>query len=133
MANVFLIGLERKAAAEVANVASVAHHSVFERSHSIKAHELSDAGIVFAGGTPQVQLPLLRRIRSWYPALPVVAVLQTFDMGDWLDALEAGATDYCWAPVGRPHIQWFMQSLMASRSDELNVPRQSKAAGASAR
>lgn len=92
MTNVFLIGVEQRAAAEILNAASGAHHAVFERPHSIDTQELSDAGIVFAGGSAQVQQSLLGRIRRSYPTLPVVAILDTFYVGDWLDALDAGAT-----------------------------------------
>jgi hypothetical protein len=129
MANVFLIGLEPKAAAEIARVASAAHHTVCERSHTFDTDELSDAGIVFAGGGPQVLKSLLRRIRGAYPTLPVVAVLGTFCLPDMLDALEAGATDYCWVPIGRRPIQ--VMELIAARLDQLSIGRQYRVAGAS--
>jgi len=128
MANVFLIGLERKHAAEIARVASAARHTVFERSYSIDTHELSDAGIVFAGGAPPVLKSLLRRIRGAYPTLPVVAVLETFCLPDML--VEAGATDCCWAPTGWRPIQRFMELM---ETGDLRTERQSRAAGASGR
>ena len=117
MANVFVIGLERETAAEIATAPAVARHNVFERPHSIETRELSDAGIVFAGGSPPVQQAVLRRIRHCYPTLPVVAVLETFNFGDWHDALEAGATDYCWAPIGSRHIQLFIESFVRTLAD----------------
>jgi hypothetical protein len=130
MANVWLIGLERKDAAEIARVASAAHHAVFDRLPGIDTRELGDAGIVFVGGAPRVQQSLLRRIRGAYPTLPVVAVLETVRVGDMLDALEAGATDYCWTPIGWRPIQRFME-LMATRLVELRIGRKSRTAGAS--
>jgi len=128
MANVWLVGLERKCAAEIARVASAAHHGVFERTDRIDTHELADAGIIFAGGAPQVQQSLVRRIRGAYPTLPVVAVLETFRLEDMLDAIEAGATDYCWTPIGQRPIQRFLE-LMATRLDELSTERKTRAAG----
>ena len=65
MANVFLIEVERKA-----ERGQAAHHNVLQRLHSAAAHELSDAGIVFAGGTPQVRLSFRRGIQRCYATLP---------------------------------------------------------------
>jgi len=60
--------------------------------------ELLDADIVFAGGEPACYMSLLRHVREARPALPFVVVTRIPETKEWLDALEAGATDYCSEP-----------------------------------
>jgi hypothetical protein len=121
MANVFLIGLAGKIAEEIACAVSVEHHIVFKRSHSIDISELLHAGIVFVGGPSQIRLSFLRRFRLSFPAMPLVVVAETVGTGEWLDALEAGATDCCWAPVARRQIQRLMESLVPEHMDGLRI------------
>ena len=71
--------------------------------------------MVFAGGEPARYLSLLRRVREDRPALPFVVVTQIGETKEWLDALEAGATDYCSVPIGTRQIHWLMESALFRR------------------
>jgi DNA-binding NarL/FixJ family response regulator len=71
--------------------------------------------MVFAGGEPSQYLSLLRRVREERPALPFVVVTRVPETTAWLDALEAGATDYCSAPFEARQIHWLMESALPGR------------------
>jgi len=121
MANVFLIGLEKTTADQISRVVSIERHRVRERSYNIGVRDLADGGIVFAGGGPLLYLPLLRRVRKELPSLPFVVVTQTAETRAWLEALDAGATDYCCAPIARRQIQSLMECVIPDRGMPQNV------------
>jgi len=121
MANVFLIGLREEVAGQIDRVVSTERHTVYRKRHSVGIGELSDAGIVFAGGSPGLYMPLLWRVRKELPMVPFVVITDTSDTTAWLNALEAGATDYCCAPIARRQIQWLMESIMPATGAGLDV------------
>lgn len=116
MSNIYLVGLERAVADQISRVLSIERHTVRERSHNVSVREFADAGMIFAGGEPALYLSLLRRIRRERPALPVVVVSQVNGTMAWLDALEAGASDYCFLPIQRRQIQWLMESMIPTHA-----------------
>ena len=50
-----------------------------------------------------------------YPDL-LDAVSRFQDTAEWLDAIEAGASDYCAAPFETAHIQWILDSALKHHS-----------------
>ena len=46
---------------------------------------------------------------------PVVVVSRVPDVNEWLDAMEAGAVDYCAAPFEWVHLDWILHSTLAHR------------------
>ena len=44
--------------------------------------------------------------------VPVVVVSRIPETSEWLDAIDAGATDYCAAPFEPQHISWLVQSAL---------------------
>jgi DNA-binding response OmpR family regulator len=78
----------------------------------IEAHDLIDMDIVFAGGEPSEYSPLLRRVRGRRPGLPFVVVSHIPETTAWLDAPEAGATDYCSSPFEIRQIHWLMEAAL---------------------
>ncbi len=113
MANVFLIGLDRSIADQISRVVEIERHSVRERPYSVNLRELEDCGVVFVGGDSLLCLSLLRRVREQMPGLPFVVLAKSAGTGAWLEALEAGATDYCCLPVERRQIQRMMEPVIA--------------------
>jgi len=112
MANVFLIGVEQAIAAQISRALAAERHRVEHRPRHIGVRDLQDADIVFAGGEPSQYLALLRLIRDERPGLPFVVVTRIPETTAWLDALEAGATDYCSLPVESRQIRWLMESAL---------------------
>jgi DNA-binding response OmpR family regulator len=54
--------------------------------------------IVFVGGDREQFLSLLRRLRAADSTLPIIVVSRLPETSEWLDVLDAGATDYCVPP-----------------------------------
>jgi CheY-like chemotaxis protein len=114
MAKVIIIGLEQAAAGEICRALAVDKHQIRKQSHNCLTPELLEADIVFAGGEPACYLPVLRHVRENRPALPFVVVTKNAETSEWLDALEAGATDYCSVPIGTRQVRWLMASVPLS-------------------
>ncbi|HEX4274451.1 MAG TPA: response regulator [Bryobacteraceae bacterium] len=112
MANVFLIGLEQSTAAQISRALAVERHKIEQKPQTVGARDLMEVDIVFAGGTPAQYLPLLRRVRDERPSLPFVVVTRIPETTEWLDALEAGATDYCCSPFENRQIHWLMETAL---------------------
>jgi DNA-binding response OmpR family regulator len=112
MASVLLVGLEQATAAQISRALTVERHRIEQKPQNIGVHEMLDADIVFAGGEPSEYLSLLRRVRDERPALPFVVVTRIPETKEWLDALEAGATDYCSSPFEMRQIHWLMESAL---------------------
>lgn len=116
MAKIVLIGLEQTAAGQICRALSVERHQIHQQPPNPPIQDLRDADMVFAGGEPARYLSLLRRVREAHPALPFVVVTRIAETKEWLDALEAGATDYCSAPIETRQIHWLMESALPRRA-----------------
>jgi DNA-binding response OmpR family regulator len=116
MAKIVLIGLEQAAAGQICRALATDSHEVEHQPQNVVMRDLQDADIVFAGGEPGHYLALLMRVRKTRPTLPFVVVTRIPDTSEWLDALEAGATDYCSPPIEKQHVQWVMQSALSRPS-----------------
>lgn len=113
MAKVILIGLEHSTATQIGRALS--EHDVQEKPKNTSLREIADADIVFADGERKQYLPLLNDLRKQKPGMPFVVVTRIPETTDWLDALEAGATDYCAAPFEPRHMSWLMESALPER------------------
>jgi DNA-binding NtrC family response regulator len=112
MAKAVLIGLEQSAANQIGRALTLERHEIELKSKCASANDLIDADIVFANGDGKQYMPLLKQIREALPSLPFVVVTRIPETSDWLDALEAGATDYCSAPFEARQISWLMESAL---------------------
>jgi DNA-binding NtrC family response regulator len=115
MAKIVLIGLEQSDVGHISRALAVERHQVEQQSRNLSVRNLRDADMVFAGGEPAGYLPLLKRVREAQPTLPFVVVTRIAEMEikEWLDALEAGATDYCSVPIETRQINWLMECAMS--------------------
>lgn len=112
MANIITIGLDQASANQLGRALATGDHRISHKPGTCVTEELTGADIVFAEGEGKQYLPLLKRIRETHPALPFVVVTRIPETSDWLDALEAGATDYCSAPFEARQMNWLMESAM---------------------
>lgn len=91
-----LAGLEAHVAAELQQALD---------SHGCRPVEAARAAdIVFCPPSGRTLESMLREAAG----RPVIAVSRIPEVGQWLDALEAGAADYCAAPFENLHIRWLL-------------------------
>ncbi len=127
---IVLFGLDQALASELASVLLQQRQAVFtEPFHSpsdcLGIVDRLGADVVFCASDRVRYLGLLETIGRRKPNLPVVVVSRTPEVGEWLDAIEAGASDYCAAPFESSHIRWILDSALKSEP----APAVSRAAG----
>jgi DNA-binding NtrC family response regulator len=82
------------------------------RQRDAVVREILQADIVFAGGEPAFYTSLLRRVREARPTMPFIVVAGIPETIEWLDALGAGATDYCSPPIDARQLYWLMECAL---------------------
>jgi DNA-binding NtrC family response regulator len=112
LAKIVLIGLEQPAAGQLCRALALDNHRIEQQPQDVLIRDLLDADIVFAGGEPACYMSLLKRVRETRPTLPFVVVTRVPETKEWLDALEAGATDYCSVPIEARQLHWLMESAL---------------------
>jgi DNA-binding response OmpR family regulator len=108
MANIVLTGLDGPAGTALRRVLSDEGHEVTSND----CFEFSGADAVFCNGDYPGYPALVRRIRDLKPELPVVVVTRLPESDKWLNALEAGAADYCSAPFEAIQVRWIVSSVL---------------------
>lgn len=68
-----------------------------------------DPNLVFCA----VDRPVFEEARRRFPLCPIVVVSRLPEVSAWLDALDAGAADYCGAPFEPAHLSWMFRNLLA--------------------
>jgi DNA-binding response OmpR family regulator len=109
VAHIILAGLEIAAQESLGQV-------LREQGHHITIGwqtELTAAGALFCNGDDPGAPALVRQVRALDPKLPVIVVTKLPESRKWLDALEAGAADYCCAPFETVQICWLLSALLA--------------------
>jgi len=105
MAKILLFGLDRAVEDELNPVLTKLGQTVQIGAPVSGVLERTDANVVFADGAT------LSAVRSKRPELPVVVVSRIPEVRDWLDALEAGASDYCGAPFEKVQVKWVLDGV----------------------
>ena len=91
-------------------------YSARSTSECLAMAERFHADVVFCGSAPAEYRALLDALKRRGLHLPVVVVSRLPEVSEWLDALDAGALDYCAAPFEHQHMQWLIQTaLLASQ------------------
>ena len=106
MAKVLLFGLEHSIADQLNPVLEQLGQTVQVAQSASGVLEHTDANVVFANGDS------LGAVRDKRPELPVVVVTRMPEVRGWLDALEAGASDYCGAPFEATQVRWVLDSSL---------------------
>ncbi len=112
MANIFMVGLDEAAADRIGTALAPGHHHIDRCPAPVQPQDLDKADIVFAGSDRTQYLPLLRGFRDTHPDTPFVVVARVPETSEWIEALEAGATDYCSDTDGNRQLGWLVESLM---------------------
>ncbi len=114
---VVLFGLDDVLASELATVLAEQKQDVYAQPFQsppecIRTLDRLGADVVFCSSERDKYLPLLNEVSRQKPELPVIIVSRTPEVSEWLDAIEAGASDYCAAPFESSHIQWILDSTL---------------------
>ena len=89
-------------------------HATRSTSECIAVVEQRCADVVFCSADRREYERLLVALKQRGLQLPVVVVSRIPETSEWLDALDAGATDYCAAPFEPSHLSWLVQSALLS-------------------
>lgn len=108
MAHIVLAGLEPSAQEDLGRVLSEQGHQVTIGCEGA----LGTADAVFCNGDEPGYPALVQQVRGLRPNLPVVVVTSLPETGKWLDALDAGAADYCSAPFETRQICWLLAAVL---------------------
>lgn len=120
-ARVVLLGLEERLAGELEAVLKGQQHTVIAEPYHPPAecprllHKVG-ADVVFCPAERGRYLALLAALKRAAEPTPVVVVSRTPEVDEWLEAIEAGASDYCTAPFEPSHIAWIVQSNVRTES-----------------
>ena len=97
-----LFHLEEKLETELAAALKAASCEI----HRVAAASSAAAGdLVFCTTGPGFHVA-----KSLFPQLPVIVVSRLPETEEWLDALEAGAADYCAPPFEATHLRWLLET-----------------------
>ncbi len=119
-ANVVLFGLKDGLASQLGAVLSherqaVHAHSYLSTSECLTLIEQLGADLVFCSAEPSYSVELLKALRQKNPGVAVVIVSECPEVSAWIDAIEAGASDYCAPPFRPADIQWIIETALRSR------------------
>jgi DNA-binding NtrC family response regulator len=81
---------------------------IHSESHCMKAVAASPAQIIFCGA----DIRTVTKLRETKPQASIVVVSRHPEVSDWLDSIEAGATDYCAAPFETAQMKWILETSM---------------------
>jgi len=107
-ANILIVGLDEPLASELGRSLRDLRHSVLSEAFTSSADCLATIGrvgadLVFCGTDREQYQTILQDLRHHGHTIPVVVASRLPETGDWLDAMDAGACDYCAAPF-EPHL-----------------------------
>ena len=105
MSRVILLGIAEDLANELTGVLTAESHQVTRGFHDARPE------VAFLSGDTPDFMHHLSSLRQEEPHLPVVVVTRLPEATRWLDALEAGARDYCGAPFERVQVRWIMETV----------------------
>jgi DNA-binding NtrC family response regulator len=110
MSRVVLLGLPDDLATSLGWVLRDQTHQV-RLAGSLQEVRGDEPEVAFISGDGPEFAHHLASLRQSDPHLPLVVVTRLPDNSRWLDALEAGAKDYCGAPFEHAQMQWIMDTV----------------------
>jgi DNA-binding NtrC family response regulator len=117
---IVIFGLADRLARDSEKILSEQGHDVFSSPFLSEDQAMSligkvNADFIFCDADPAHYIVLLEAIRRVNLGLPLVVVSPQPDTNAWLDALQAGATDFCAPPFESDSLQWILESARNSR------------------
>jgi DNA-binding response OmpR family regulator len=115
MSRVTLLGLPDDLSNQLARVLLDESYQVSRRLYVSDIQRGPASCAIFISGDNPDYPQTISLLRESYPGLPVIVVTRQPESRHWLDALEAGATDYCGAPFEHVQLRWLLGSVLAHR------------------
>jgi DNA-binding NtrC family response regulator len=112
MSKVLLLGFESPLREELIGVLAGLRFSIDTQNFQDDWLAHAEAQVVFCSGDNPHFRDAIRAARRHRPGLPMVVVTRLPEVSAWLDALEAGATDYCAAPFEPVQMRWVLDTAM---------------------
>lgn len=112
-----LFGLNEELAGELLQPLTKFCAHVHSESKCLNAVAKSPAQIIFCGA----DIETVTRLRETKPQAPIVVVSRHPEVTDWLDSIEAGATDYCAAPFETAQMKWILETSMRNAAVALTA------------
>jgi DNA-binding response OmpR family regulator len=112
MSRVTLLGLPEELERQLTQVLREEAHKVVRKRHLQDLRHGPKSGAVFISGDAPDFRGIIARLREGDPNLPIIVVTHRAGTTEWLDALDAGATDYCGAPFERMQVRCILESAI---------------------
>lgn len=112
MARVIFLRLDPRSSAQLGPLLMADGHDIHVERESAPIGVVRGSSAVFIGGVADSYLPVLRRLRALDPKLCLVVIARVPDTQSWLDAIEAGATDYWPAPFEASQVRALIEPAM---------------------
>jgi DNA-binding NtrC family response regulator len=112
MPRVALLGLPGDLEHQLAQVLRDEAHKVIRKLHLQDLRHGPKPEAVFISGDDAQFRWTIAELREGNPGMPVIVVTRQPGTARWLDALDAGATDYCGAPFERVQVRWILDSAV---------------------
>ncbi len=118
--DIMLFALDNALASELAGVLAFDRRAFRSASfdpaaEGVKAAVRPGIGLIFCSADRPTYTLLLNLIKQEELDLPVVVVSRHPETDEWLDAIEAGASDYCSPPFETFQISWIIDSTLKYR------------------
>lgn len=116
MLHLTLLGLPEDLSNQLARILLDESHQVSRRLYVSDLRRAPSPSVVFISGDNPEYGETLSLLRENHPDLPVIVVTRQPETRHWLEALDAGAADYCGAPFEHIQLRWILGSITAQSS-----------------
>lgn len=113
MLRLTLLGLPEDLGNQLARILRDESHQVTRRLYVSDLRRAPNAAAVFISGDSPDYREILSLLRENHADLPVIVVTRQPETRHWLEALDAGAADYCGAPFEHIQLRWILGSITA--------------------
>jgi len=115
---ILLYGLPAELSRELRDVLITTHHVPdIEDEEEIRAGSVSwpEIDLVFCPAERGSLATLLQATAQQRPRLRIIATSRLPETAEWLDSVEAGASDYCAAPFEATQIRWLLDTHLSKQ------------------
>jgi DNA-binding NtrC family response regulator len=122
MSRFALLGLPEDLGHQLTRILLAESHQVSRKQYLSDLRRGPRPSAVFISSDGLEYCQTLSLLRETYPKLPVIVVSRFPDVKQWLDALDAGASDYCGAPFERVQLHWILNSVLGWGQPKASAP-----------